>query len=60
MGNTAEAGATLRLRFTFVGGGGELGARTVTIAAPPAGETRSFEVSFAAPAAAYHYSVVAP
>lgn len=58
VGNQADAGTALRLRFTFYGDAGAVGAETVELQAPPPGETAQFELSFAAPAAAYRYEVV--
>ena len=57
-GNMAEPGTEIGLRFSFFGEGGMLlGAETVRVAAPPEGETVSFEVPFAQGASAYRYEL---
>ena len=58
IGNVAEAGTPVRLRFTFYGDDGELGATSVTLSAPSAEESATFEVSFAARATAYRYELL--
>jgi len=57
-GNAAEPGTEIRLRFWFYGEGGALlGTETVSVFAPPVGETVSFEVPFAMGASAYRYEL---
>ena len=58
IGNVAEAGTPVRLRFTFYGDDGELGAEAVTVSAPPSEESATFEVSFGSRATAYRYELV--
>lgn len=58
-GNQPEPGEPVLLRFLFYRDSEELGRETVTLSAPPSGESQAFEVSFAAPATAYRYEVVA-
>ena len=58
IGNVAEAGTPVRLRFTFYGDDGELGAEAVTVSAPPSKESATFEVSFGSRATAYRYELV--
>jgi tetratricopeptide (TPR) repeat protein len=58
IGHRAEPGATVRLRFTFYGDEGWVGAETMTVAAPPSGESRSLEVTIARRATAYRYELV--
>ena len=60
VGNTAEPGTSVRLRFTFYGSDGALGTEPLTVPAPPAGVRASFEVSFAGQATAYRYELVSP
>ena len=60
VGNVAEAGSSVRIRFMFYGGSGALGDTTVTILAPPAGVRERFEVSFAGQATSYRYELVSP
>ena len=58
-GNTAESGTPVRLRFTFYGdAGAPLGTETLTVAAPAAGESLRFDVSFAQRASAYRYELL--
>ncbi len=60
VGNTAEPGTSLLLRFTFYGSEGALGTETLTVTAPPAGVRARFEVSFPGRASAYRYELVSP
>lgn len=56
VGNRAEAGANIQLRFTFYGeGGNELGTETVTVTAPAPEMRDVFSVSFDQPATHYRY-----
>lgn len=59
-GNKVRAGAPVRMRFTFFGPAGELGSETVTVQAPAAEASRTFEVSVASPVAAtgYRYEIL--
>lgn len=57
VGNGADPGSLLQLRFTFYGDAGE--AETVTaLPAPVAGESAAFEVSVPMKATAYRYEVL--
>ena len=58
VGNAAEPGTSVRLRFTFYGADGALGTEPLTLSAPPPGVRARFEVSFAGQATAYRYEVV--
>ena len=58
VGNAAEPGTSVRLRFTFYGDGGALGMESLTVSAPPAGVSARLEVSFAGRASAYRYELV--
>ena len=58
IGNAAEAGTPVRLRFTFYGDDGELGAEAVTVPAPPSEESATFEISFGSRATAYRYELI--
>ena len=60
LGNAATAGTPVQLRFTFYGANGELGTQTVTVNAPAADATTSFEVVFEStePVVAYRYELV--
>ena len=60
VGNTAEPGTSVHLRFTFYGPDGALGMERLTVSAPPAGVRARFEVSFAGQATAYRYEHVSP
>ena len=60
VGNAAEPGTSIRLRFTFYGTAGALGTETVTLPAPRAGARAGFEVSFAGQATAYRYELLSP
>ena len=55
IGNTAEAGTLIRLRFIFYGDEGMLGSQPLTLEAPAAGQSQTFEVSFASRASSYRY-----
>jgi len=57
VGNAAEGGTPLRLRFTFSGDGGEAQVDTV-LAAPPSGESEPFEVSVGIRTTGYWYEIV--
>jgi hypothetical protein len=58
VGNVAEPGTPLRLRFEFFAEEGTLGTRTVTVMAPPPDTSENFEVSFTGRATAYRYEVL--
>ena len=58
VGNRAEDGAPVHLRFTFYDDAGPLGSETVTLAAPAPGERVNFEFTFRASATAYRYEAV--
>lgn len=58
VGNSDEAGAPIRLRFTFYGGDGTASADTV-LAVPDEGAAEPFEVSVRLRATAYSYELVA-
>lgn len=58
LGNAAEPGTPVRLRFTFYGESGPLGTETVTLEAPASGEAAELEVPFGRRAAWYRYEVV--
>jgi tetratricopeptide (TPR) repeat protein len=58
IGNAAEPGSEVRLRFTFYGADGTQGTEPLTIAAPAAGASSRFEVSFSGRATAYRYELV--
>jgi tetratricopeptide (TPR) repeat protein len=60
VGNTAEPGASVLLRFTFYGAAGTLGTQTITVTAPPAGVRQRFEVTVPGRATAYRYELVSP
>ena len=60
VGNAAEPGSEVRLRFTFYRADGTLGTEPLAVSAPPAGESEAFEVSFAGRATAYRYELVDP
>jgi len=58
-GNVADAGAPVTLRFVFYGDQAEeLGTVTVTLAAPPTGESSDLEVRYDGVAAAYRYELI--
>ena len=59
IGNAAEAGSRVALRFSFFGEGGvPVGTKTVEIVAPAEGETASLEVAFSQAASAYRYELI--
>ena len=58
VGNAAEPGTSVRLRFTFYGANGALGTEPFTVSAPSQGTRERFEVSFAGQATAYRYELL--
>ena len=58
IGNIAEPGTPLRLRFEFFANDGTVGTQVVTIVAPAPDASESFEVSFGGRATAYRYEVL--
>lgn len=58
VGNAAEPGTSLDLRFVFYGPGGAVARRTITLTAPPPDSSRRFAVSVDRRADAYRYEVV--
>lgn len=58
VGNAAEPGTPVHLRFTFYGAEGALGAEPLTVSAPPRGVPTRFEISVAGQATAYRYELV--
>ena len=58
IGNEAEAGTPVRLRFAFYYETEPLGSETLVIEAPPSGESDTFEVLFRTGATAYRYEIV--
>lgn len=60
VGNQAQQGTPVQLRFTFYGERGELGRETVTVNAPADEERANFEVVLQSeePAVAYRYELV--
>jgi len=58
IGNKAEAGAPVRLRFSFYYETDPMGSETLVISAPPSGESDTFEVLFRTGATAYRYEIV--
>ena len=60
VGNAAEPGTSVRLRFTFYGTNGALGTEPFTVSAPSQGTRERFEVSFAGQATAYRYELLSP
>jgi len=58
VGNVAEAGTPLRIRFEFFADEGTLGRQTVTVMAPPPDASEEFEMSFSGRANAYRYEVL--
>lgn len=58
VGNEADAGTPMRLRFTFYGGSEEIGTEVVTVPAPPADDSATFQVSIDGRASAYRYELV--
>ncbi len=60
VGNVAEPGSEVRLRFTFYRADGTPGTELLTVSAPPSGVSARFEVSFPEQATAYRYELVQP
>ena len=60
VGNAAEPGTSVYLRFTFLGPDGVLGRESLTVLAPPPGTRERFEVTYAGRATAYRYELVSP
>ena len=60
VGNAADLGSEVRLRFTFYGADGTVATETLTVSAPPPGVSERFVVSFAGRATAYRYELVPP
>jgi tetratricopeptide (TPR) repeat protein len=60
VGNAAESGSEVRLRFTFYGADGTVTTEPLTVSAPPPGVSEQFEVSFMGRATAYRYELVPP
>ena len=60
VGNAAEPGTSVHLRFTFYGADGALGTEPFTVSAPPRGVRESFEISFEGQVTAYRYELVSP
>lgn len=58
VGNAAEPGSVVRLRFTFYGDQRILGMETVVAEAPVPGERDGFEVSVQARASGYRYELI--
>jgi hypothetical protein len=56
-GNQAAPGTPLRLRFTFYQEAAELGSEIVEVAAPPPGETVSFDTLFPLRATGFRYEL---
>ena len=57
IGNAAEPGAEVRVRFTFYSGQEDVGSRTLTIEAPEPEEATFFELTFEGEATSYRYSL---
>lgn len=57
VGNGAEPGTPVRLRFVLHGPDGRLGARAVTVEAPEPGESEFFEVTIDGRAEGYRYEL---
>ena len=58
IGNTADQGSPLSLRFTFYGSNGQtLGTETVTVNAPAAEQSTDFELEFGQAAIGYSYGL---
>lgn len=57
-GNQADAGSTLRLRFTFYDDAIELGSEIVDLTAPAKGETTALDVRFGARASGFRYEIL--
>ncbi len=60
VGNAAEPGTEVRLRFTFYGADGTVATEPLTVSAPAPGVRERFEVSFAGRATAYRYELAPP
>jgi tetratricopeptide (TPR) repeat protein len=58
VGNHAEPGSLVRLRFTFYDEGNELGSQIVEVAAPAAGESTDFDALFGQRATGFRYELV--
>jgi tetratricopeptide (TPR) repeat protein len=58
IGNKAEAGTPVRMRFSFYYETEPLGSETLVIEAPPSGESDTFEVLFRTAATAFRYEIV--
>jgi tetratricopeptide (TPR) repeat protein len=58
VGNVAEPGTSVRLRFIFYGPKGAVGSATLTLSAPQSGARARFEVTFAGQATAYRYELL--
>jgi tetratricopeptide (TPR) repeat protein len=58
VGNVAQPGTSLRLRFEFFADQASLGTQIVTVTAPPPDASETFEVSFNGQATAYRYEVL--
>ena len=58
VGNKAEEGTPVRLRFAFYYETEPLGSETLVVTAPPPGESDTFEVLFRTAATAYRYEIV--
>ncbi len=58
VGNVAEPGTPVRLRFIFYDDEGMLGSQTVVLEAPPTGESVPLEVFLVGSASAYRYEVL--
>ncbi len=60
VGNPAEPGTSVHLRFTFYGAEGALGTEPLIVSAPPRGVPTRFAISFAGQATAYRYELLSP
>ena len=60
VGNAAEPGTSVHLRFTFYGADGVLGTRPLTVSAPSRGAHARFEITFAGQATAFRYELLPP
>ncbi len=58
VGNAAEPGSPVRLRFWFYDEGDALGSETVDVVAPAKGESKQLEVLFQTGATAFRYELV--
>jgi len=58
VGNAAEAGTPVRLRFVFFDETGEMGSTSVSVEAPPEDENTPIEVRFDGRAGWYHYELL--